>query len=80
MEPCRRLEEDGFEVTYLPVDEFGTINIDDVKNAISDNDTCLVSIMLANNEVGTIQPIKEIALICREKNVLIHNPCPFYPQ
>ena len=72
LEPCKRLEEDGFEVTYLPVDEFGTINIDDVKNAISDNDTCLVSIMLANNEVGTIQPIKEIALICREKNVLMH--------
>ena len=71
LEPCKRLEEDGFQITYLPVDSSGTINLNDIKNAISD-DTCLVSIMLANNEVGTIQPIKEVASVCHKKNVLLH--------
>jgi len=69
--PCKRLEEDGFEVTYLPVDNSGSVNIAALRNTISD-DTCLVSIMLANNEVGTIQPIKEIAKICHEKNIPFH--------
>ncbi len=71
LEPCKRLEKDGFEVTYLPVDNSGSVNIGALRNTISD-DTCLVSIMLANNEVGTIQPIKEIAKICHEKNILFH--------
>ena len=71
LEPCRRLEESGFDVKYLPVDNTGMINSDDLKNALSD-DTCLVTIMLANNEVGTIQPIEKIAQICHEKNVLLH--------
>lgn len=72
LEPCKRLEESGFDVLYLPVDEYGLINPTAVKNAISD-DTCLVSIMLANNEVGTIQPIEEISKICHEKNIPLHS-------
>jgi len=71
LEPCKRLEDDSFQVTYLPVDKYGLVNPDDVKNAIS-SDTCLISIMLANNEVGTIQPIKEICKISHEKNILMH--------
>lgn len=65
------LEKQGFEVTYIPVDENGLINPDDVKNAIRE-DTALVSIMYANNEIGTIQPIDEIAKICNEKKVIFH--------
>ena len=68
---CQYLEKHGFEVTYIPVDEKGLINPEDVKNAIRD-DTCLVTIMFANNEIGTIQPIAEIGAICREKKVLFH--------
>lgn len=68
---CEFLEKKGFEVTYLPVDENGMVSVEDVKNAIRE-DTCLVSIMFANNEIGTIQPIKEIGAICREKKVLFH--------
>ncbi len=68
---CEFLEKKGFEVTYLPVDEKGMVSVEDVKNAIRE-DTCLVSIMFANNEIGTIQPIKEIGAICREKKVLFH--------
>ncbi|WP_294371184.1 cysteine desulfurase NifS [uncultured Clostridium sp.] len=68
---CQYLEKHGFEVTYLDVDSEGFINLDDLKNAITDK-TILVSIMFANNEIGTIQPIKEIGEICREKKVLFH--------
>ncbi|HII36346.1 MAG TPA: cysteine desulfurase, partial [Nitrosopumilaceae archaeon] len=71
LEPCKRLERDGFQITYLPVDKDGLVNPEDVKRAIS-SDTCLISIMLANNEVGTIQPIKEICRIAHEKNVPMH--------
>ena len=71
LEPCKRLEKDGFQLTYLPVDKYGLVNPDDVKSAIS-SDTCLISMMLANNEVGTIQPIKEISKIAHEKNILVH--------
>jgi len=71
LEPCKRLEKDGFKLTYLPVDKYGLVNPDDVKSAIS-SDTCLISMMLANNEVGTIQPIKEISKIAHEKNILVH--------
>ena len=56
---CEYLEKNGFEVTYLPVDEYGRVSVEDVKNAIRP-ETILVSIMFANNEIGTIQPIKEI--------------------
>ncbi len=68
---CEYLEKNGFEVTYLPVDEYGMISIEDLKNAITDK-TILVSIMFANNEIGTIEPIKEIGKICREEKIFFH--------
>ncbi len=71
LDVCKYLEKDGFEVTYLDVDEYGMINIEDLKKAITDK-TILITIMFINNEIGTIQPIKEIAKIAREKGVLFH--------
>lgn len=68
---CEFLEKFGFEVTYLDVNEEGFINLKQLESAITDK-TILVSIMFANNEIGTIQPIKEIGAICREKKVLFH--------
>jgi len=68
---CKYLENLGFRVTYLPVDESGKVRIDDLSAAITDK-TILVSVMFANNEIGTIQPIKEIGTICRKKGVLFH--------
>lgn len=68
---CQALEKKGFEVTYVPVNEKGLINPEDIKKAMRD-DTALVTIMFANNEIGTIQPIKEIADICHEHKVLFH--------
>ncbi|MDL2280977.1 cysteine desulfurase NifS [Selenomonadales bacterium OttesenSCG-928-I06] len=65
------LEENGFKVTYLPVDENAMINLEDLKNAITD-ETILISIMFANNEVGTIQPIKEIGKIAKEHDIYFH--------
>lgn len=67
----KRLEKRGFEVTLLDVDSEGNVSVEDVKNAIRP-DTALVTIMAANNEIGTIMPIKEIAAVCREKGVLFH--------
>ncbi len=66
-----RLQKDGFEVTYLDVDENGLVNPEDVKNAITDK-TALVTIMYANNEIGTIEPIEGIGKICKEKGVFFH--------
>lgn len=71
LEPCGFLERLGAEVTYLPVDGSGRVNPEDVRQAITDR-TVLVTIMHANNEVGTIQPIEEIARIARERGVLMH--------
>jgi len=71
LEPCKRLEKEGYKISFLPVDQYGLVNPDDLKKEISD-DTCLITIMYANNEVGTIQPIKEIAQIAREKNIIFH--------
>jgi len=68
---CNALEKEGFEVTYLPVDQYGRVNPEDVKNAIKDT-TILITIMYANNEIGTIQPIGEIAKIAKEKGVIMH--------
>lgn len=68
---CSWLEGQGFEVTYLPVDKYGMVSPEDLKNAIRD-DTILISIMLANNEVGTIQPVEEIGRIAREKRIYFH--------
>ena len=66
-----KLEKDGFEVTYLPVHEDGVVRAADVEAAIRE-DTCLVTVMYANNEIGTIQPISEIGEICRRRGVLFH--------
>jgi cysteine desulfurase len=71
LEPCKKLEKDGFSVIYLPVDFQGVVDLSALKNAISDN-TCLVSIMYANNEVGTIEPISKIAQVCKEHNLPFH--------
>jgi cysteine desulfurase len=68
---CEFLEKNGFDITYLPVNEEGFISLDDLKNAITDK-TILVSVMFANNEIGTIEPIKEIGKICREKGIYFH--------
>lgn len=68
---CEYLEKNGFQVTYLDVDEEGFVDVKELENAITDK-TILVSIMFANNEIGTIQPIKEIGAICRERKVLFH--------
>lgn len=68
---CEVLEKEGYEVTYLPVDEDGLISVEQVRAAMRD-DTILVTVMFANNEVGTIEPIAEIGALCRERNVLFH--------
>ena len=68
---CEFLEKKGFEVTYLDVDEFGVVKLDELKKAIRP-DTILISIMFANNEIGTIQPIKEIGTIAKEHGILFH--------
>ena len=68
---CKALEKEGFEVTYLDVYENGIVHPEDVENAIRE-DTAIVSIMYANNEIGTIQPIKEIGEICKKHKVLFH--------
>ena len=68
---CQWLEKRGFDVTYLPVDEFGQVTAAEVEKALRP-DTILVSVMAANNEVGTIQPIGEIGKLCRERGVLFH--------
>ena len=71
LNPCKFLEKNDCEVTYLPVDGFGTVNPEDLAKAITSR-TILVTIMHANNETGTIQPIAAISRICREKGVLFH--------
>jgi cysteine desulfurase len=71
LDTCKRLEKSGYRITYLPVQADGLIDIEDLKRAI-DKDTILVSIMYANNEIGVIQPIKEIGALCHEKSVLFH--------
>lgn len=71
LDSCKRLEKYGFKVTYLPVDSEGLISPDDVGAAITDK-TILVSVMMANNEIGVIQAIAEIGKICKEREVLFH--------
>ena len=68
---CRHLEKEGFEVTYLNVDRNGLISLEELEDSIKDS-TILISIMFANNEIGTIEPIKEIGKIARKHNVLFH--------
>ena len=71
LETCKQLEKEGFKVSYIDVDENGIINLEQLKNSIQDT-TILISIMFANNEIGTIQPIKEIGTIARENNIYFH--------
>ena len=71
LEVCKFLEKRGFEVTYLPVDSYGVVDPQDVKKAITDK-TILISIMHANNEVGTIEPIEEIGRIAKESGICFH--------
>ncbi|MBD3361288.1 aminotransferase class V-fold PLP-dependent enzyme [Candidatus Woesearchaeota archaeon] len=71
---CRALEKKGFEITYVAVDKQGFVNLEQLKNSIT-NKTVLVSIMHANNEIGTIQNLEEIGKICNENDVLFHSDC-----
>ncbi len=71
LEPLKKLEQDGFEIEFLPPNQDGTFNFDLLKKSIKSN-TGLVSIMHANNEIGLINPIKEISNFCKEKNILFH--------
>jgi len=71
LETCHDMEKQGYEITYLPVDKDGVIDLELLKNSIR-KDTVLVSIMTANNEIGTIQPIKDIGKICKEAGVYFH--------
>ena len=71
LESCKMLEKEGFDVTYLNVDKAGIVNLEELKNAITEK-TILISIMFANNEIGTIQPIEEISKITKEKNIIFH--------
>jgi cysteine desulfurase len=72
LDSCKRLEKEGFEVTYLPVTRCGLVDPEDLAKAITSK-TILVSIILANNEIGTIQPLAEIGSICKERGVLLHS-------
>jgi cysteine desulfurase len=71
LDPCKKMERLGFEVTYLPVDNFGVVSLDSFQRAIKPT-TILASVMLANNEVGTIHPVEQIGAICREYGILLH--------
>ena len=71
LDPCKRLERDGFQITVLPVDRYGRVSADQVREALTDK-TILVSIMAANNEIGTLQPVKDIGKVCKEKGILFH--------
>lgn len=71
LDPCKRLEQQGFQITRLPVDQFGRISAKQVEEALTDN-TLLVSVMVANNEIGTLQPIKDIGHLCKEHGVIFH--------
>jgi len=71
LDTCKRLEKEGFRVTYLPVDQYGLIEPDDVKRAITDK-TILITLMMANNEIGVIHPIAEIGKIAKERGIIFH--------
>ncbi len=67
----KKLEKQGFEVTYLPVHENGIVRVEELTAALRD-DTCLVTVMFANNEIGTLQPVREIGAVCRSRGILFH--------
>ena len=73
-EVCKYLETKGFSVSFLPVDKSGFVNPKDIKNAVTPH-TILISVMHANNEVGTIQPIEEISEIAHKKGIIVHSDC-----
>jgi cysteine desulfurase len=72
LDTCKSLERKGYEVTYLKVDEYGLVDISELKSSIKEN-TILVSVMYVNNEIGTIQPVDEIGAICKSRGVLFHS-------
>jgi cysteine desulfurase len=72
LDPCRRLEREGFRVTFLGVDAFGQVSAEQVAAALTEQ-TILVSVMAANNEIGTLQPIREIGRLCKERGVFFHS-------
>jgi cysteine desulfurase len=71
IDPCKRLEREGYQVTFLPVDKYGQVHPEQVAEAITDK-TILVSVMTANNEIGTLQPVAAIGKVCKQKGVLFH--------
>jgi len=71
LETCEALEKEGFELTYINADENGIIKLDELEKAITDK-TIMITIMYANNEIGTIQPMKEIGLLAKKKNIIFH--------
>ncbi len=71
LDPLRRLQHEGFELTVLGVDRYGQVSVEQVREALTDQ-TILVSIMAANNEVGTLQPVRDIGRLCKERGVLFH--------
>lgn len=71
IDPCKFLEQQGYEITFLKVDKKGRVSLEELRNAMRD-DTILVSIMFANNEIGTIQPVTEIGAMCKERGILFH--------
>jgi cysteine desulfurase len=74
IDPCKWLEQRGFRVTFLPVDRYGQVPLEQVREAICD-DTVLVTLMHGNNEIGTLQPIEEVGKLCKERGVLFHTDC-----
>ena len=71
IQTCKQLEREGYEVTYVGVDSDGRVSLDDIENAVRD-DTVMISVMFANNEMGAIQPIKEIGAFCKENGIIFH--------
>ncbi|HEC81876.1 MAG TPA: aminotransferase class V-fold PLP-dependent enzyme, partial [Thermoplasmatales archaeon] len=71
LETCKHLEKQGYKIKYLPVDKYGVVKLDELENSVS-KDTFLISVMFANNEIGTIQPIEEIGKIASENNIVFH--------
>lgn len=71
LETCKQLEKEGFRVTYVGVNESGVVNIDEIKAAIT-KETVLITVMFVNNELGTIEPVKEIGALAKENNIIFH--------
>ena len=72
LQPMQRLAEQGFNLSFLPVDKYGIVNPEDLKNILADGNTLMVSIIAANNEVGTLQPVEKLGTICSKAGVTFH--------